>query len=69
MSRTAALAARPRDLQARSDTSDQAAAAAALAELQQAGARLADAMNSLAAAMESYTIKPCILYTLPLDCA
>jgi hypothetical protein len=50
MNRTAALAARLRDLQARSDASDQAAAAA-LDELTTAGHELADTMAALADAL------------------
>ena len=50
MNRTA-LAARLADLQARSEATDRAAAAA-LSELQTAGQSLAAAMTALAAAME-----------------
>lgn len=50
MNRTDALAARLRDLQARSAASD-AAAAAALRDLQAAGADLAEALTRLADAM------------------
>jgi hypothetical protein len=50
MNRTASLAARLRDLQARSDASDQAAAAA-LHELTTAGHELADTMAALADAL------------------
>ena len=50
MNRTASLAARLRDLQARSDASDQAAAAA-LDELKTAGHQLADTMAALADAL------------------
>jgi hypothetical protein len=50
MNRTAALAARLHDLQARSDASDQAAAAA-LDELKTAGNELVDTMAALAEAL------------------
>lgn len=50
MTRSEAFAARLRDLQARSDATDHAAAAA-LQELKTAGHQLADAMDRLADAL------------------
>jgi hypothetical protein len=52
MNRTALLAARLRDLQARSEATDHAAAAT-LQDLKAAGQQLADAITRLADAMQS----------------
>ncbi len=52
MTRTAALAARLRDLQARSDASDHAAAAT-LQDLRTTGLQLANAITRLADAMQA----------------